>query len=230
MHPVLIQIGAWKLFSYGALIALGGALSTRLWLSRWREMGLKRRDDVWLLLNVILFSGGIGGKLMFVVEYGPTWSASRGFSVMGAFLGVFLGVYGFSRKMAVPFRPLLDHVCLAAPLWHAFGRFGCFAAGCCYGRPTGRPWGVAFTDPRAMVPEELLGVHLHPTQLYEALGDLVIFAILWKRPRAGLYFLFYGCLRFANEFFRGDTVSMGVLSAGQWMSIGLAVLGLCFLF
>jgi phosphatidylglycerol:prolipoprotein diacylglycerol transferase len=230
MHPVIFQIGSWKLFSYGALIAIGGAFSVRLWLSRWKEMGLERRDDVWLLLNVILFSGAIGGKVMFVLEYGPAWEGSRGFSVMGAFVSVLAAVYFFARIKKVPFRPLLDHVCLAAPLWHAFGRLGCFAAGCCYGRPTEAPWGVVFRDPRSMVPENLLGVRVHPTQLYESAGDLLIFALMWRRPRAGVYFIGYGVLRFINEFFRGDTVGGGLLTAGQWLSLGLVVLGTCFLY
>ena len=248
MHPILFQYGRFQIFSYGALIALGGVLSSLFWLSRREQMGMKREEDVWLLINVILFGGFVGGRVLFLFEYvkpfSPEfWSTlvslNKGFSVMGAFVGVVGGVYWLSRRLKLQPLRLLDYVCQAAPLWHAFGRLGCFAAGCCFGVPTKLPWGVRFTDPRSMIPPEYLGVPIHPTQLYEAAGNLLIAAGLYffalrrlerGKLRPGIlsacYFLSYGVLRFLNEFVRGDIVPTPYLSltAAQWFSIGLAVL------
>lgn len=233
MFPTLLKIGEWRLYSYGALIALGGALSTWFWLSRWKEMGLRKREDVWMLVNAILISGFLGGKLLFLIEYDRTaLGLASGFSVMGAFGSVVLGVYVFARAVKVPFRPVLEYVCLLAPFWHAFGRLGCFAAGCCFGRPTDAPWGVTFENHESMVPERYLGVPLHPTQLYEAAGDLLIFGALYRyalprKKTAPAYFMSYAALRFATEYFRGDVVPgfMG-LTAGQLLAIALFIGGL----
>jgi phosphatidylglycerol:prolipoprotein diacylglycerol transferase len=99
------------------------------------------------------------------------------------------------------------------PIGHAIGRLGCFAAGCCYGKPTTVAWSVVFKNPMA---EQLagtpLGVHLHPTQLYEASLEFLNFLFLmWlgKRQRFvgeifGTYLLLYGTERGIIEFFRGD--------------------------
>ena len=74
------------------------------------------------------------------------------------------------------------------------------------------PWGVVFTDAHSLVPPELLGVALHPTQLYESAGNLLLFFLLhaaYKKPhRAGTilveYIWGYSLMRFVIEFFRGD--------------------------
>lgn len=245
MHPVLFEWEALRLHSYGVLIAAGGVLSAWFWLSRHKAMGVASRDDVWLLVNAILISGFLGGRLLYLFEYtrpfGPEfWRAAfafdSGFSVLGAFASVAAGVWWFARRARAPFLRILDYVCMAAPVWHALGRLGCFLAGCCHGRPADLPWAVRFTDPRAQVPSALLGVPLHPAQLYEAAGDLVIAAGLYflaLRPlEAGrlkpgalsaAYFAAYALLRFATEFVRGDGVALpwAPFTAGQLIAAGL---------
>jgi phosphatidylglycerol:prolipoprotein diacylglycerol transferase len=109
-----------------------------------------------------------------------------------------------------------------------FGRMGCFLNGCCYGKETDMPWGVDFPT----VPGH---AHVHPTQLYEAIGCLGIFAILYwvVRPRkrrhgdvfAALLTL-YGLLRFMLEFLRDDErgAFLGI-STSQWIGIPLVAWG-----
>ena len=249
MHPVLLELGNFRVYSYGVLIALGGLVSCLIWYAKREKMGLRSEDDFWLLVNAILIGGFLGGRVLFVIEYVPftaaeLWDAlfslTRGFSVLGAFAGVIGGVWLVARTRRVPFLKLLDYVSLLAPLWHVFGRLGCFLAGCCHGRAADLPWAVSFTHPRCMVDGALRGVPVHPTQLYEAVGDAAIFLLLWKLvlPRleagrlglgalSGLYFAAYGLLRFAIEPFRGDTVA-GVLglTGGQAISLSLLAAGL----
>ncbi len=252
MLPTLFSLGPLHLYSYGALIAVGGVLSSVFWNSRRAQIGIKKEDEFWLMVNVILIGGFLGGRVLFMFEYVRPFSPefwdvafafNRGFSVMGAFFGVIGAIFWFSRRIHAGFLHVLDYVCVAAPFWHFFGRLGCLAAGCCYGRPTAVPWAVTFTNPNAMIAQEapaLLGVPVHPTQLYEAFGNLAIAAILFffglPRKESGLlkpgaltaaYFLFYGALRFVEEFFRGDTVPLGHgLTAGQGFSLALIAAGL----
>jgi phosphatidylglycerol:prolipoprotein diacylglycerol transferase len=123
-------------------------------------------------------------------------------------------------------------------LGHAIGRVGCFAAGCCYGKPTSHFWGVTFTNPLAHeIVGTPLGQALEPTQLFESAVELTIFFILsWLLVRKkfegqvfGAYLFLYGIARFFLEFIRDDhgrgSVFGGALSGTQLISIGLVLTG-----
>ena len=122
-------------------------------------------------------------------------------------------------------------------LGHAFGRVGCFAAGCCYGRETHVPWAVTFRNPLA---NEIVGtplnVPLHPTQLYEMLLELCnCLFLVWLIRRKkfegeiiGAYMMIYGVGRYFIEFFRDDPgrgTFLGFMSGTQAISIGLVIFG-----
>ena len=85
---------------------------------------------------------------------------------------------------------------------------------------------------------ELWSQPVHPTQLYEAGYNLVIFAVLslllWRRRREGdiawLYAVLYGTARFFNEFLRGDQSPMlWKLTIAQIICVPLVVFGLVML-
>jgi phosphatidylglycerol---prolipoprotein diacylglyceryl transferase len=111
-----------------------------------------------------------------------------------------------------------------------FGRIGCFLNGCCYGEPTTLPWAVHFPHVSGRV---------HPTQLYEAIGALGIFALLtWVvRPRKqrhgdvfAWFLVLYGVLRFLLEFVRDDDRGgFAGLSTSQWIGIPLVAWGVYWL-
>lgn len=238
MWPVLLSFGPFKLYGYGAAITLGAVFAGRLlWLRR-EKMGLRDEESFWVLINLAVMSGFIGGKLLFMLQYGVREGLSpmNGYSAFGGFISVPLAVAGFAWWKKIPVLKLADYMFLCALFWHAFGRLGCFLAGCCQGLPTQLPWGVVFRDPRSMIPPELLGVALHPVQLYEAAGDLLIAALLYRvllATEAGKYkpglvvaghFAAYGVLRFSLEFLRGDTLPfVGPLTQGQTLGVGLLV-------
>lgn len=112
---------------------------------------------------------------------------------------------------------------------HAFGRFGCLAAGCCYGKPTDSPLGIKlYSD---LVDPAMRGIPLHPTQLYESFALFVLFAgLLWvsrKKVFDGqvvlTYFITYPIIRSVIEVFRGDLVRgfviEDILSTSQFISL-----------
>ena len=146
------------------------------------------------------------------------------------------------RKTKLPPLKTADVFAPGVALGHGIGRLGCFSAGCCWGIECHRPWAVTFTNPAA---NDITGVPLnrplHPTQLYEAFSEFVIFGILyWRVRRAhaageviGLYLLLYSTVRFIVEFFRTHEQGNlwgGPLDTSQWISIGLFLLGAYFYF
>lgn len=228
------------------MLVVAGLVSFGLLRLRMKKAGLRSDEDFWLLINVILFSGFGGGRALFLLEYTQLFSRefwrmlfspSSGFSVLGGFISVPIGVWLYCRWRKIPYLRLLDTICVMAPLGHSFSRIGCLLAGCCHGRPTDEPWGIVFTDPRSMVVREWLGVPLHPTQLYEAFGNVLIAIAMYRllvateNKRPGLvvvaYFACYGVERFFLEFYRGDTVPLALgLTAGQGLGIGLVIFAL----
>ena len=253
MHPVLLKIGLFQLRSYNVLIALGGILFFCLLKTLDKRMGLRRSEDFWLLVNTIVASGFIGARLMHMLLEVPFSSPSfwrilfginTGFSVFGFVAGVWLGIYCYSRALKLDFVRLLDYVCVIIPLWQAFGRVGCWMNGCCLGRvPVHHlPWAATFTDPNAALPREFLGIPLHPAQLYEAVGDVLLTALLYGILLRGIergrfsrglvcagYLAGYGVLRFVLEWFRGDTKPYwDGISVGQALALGMLALSVMF--
>ena len=56
---------------------------------------------------------------------------------------------------------------------------GCLLAGCCYGSPTDVPWAITFTSTLAAANVGTpLEIALHPTQIYEAVAELLVLAAL----------------------------------------------------
>ncbi len=149
----------------------------------------------------------------------------------GGLLGGVAGAWWYSKRAHFSLCEYLDVVAPAIPLFHTFGRIGCFASGCCYGIEC--EWG--FYHSHALV-SLANGVKRFPVQLLEAGLNLllsvviyVLFCYFWQKWRAGsfirIYFASYALIRFFDEFLRGDTyrgIWLG-LSTSQWISLGIIV-------
>ncbi len=241
MHPVLLKIGSFELASYGLMTALGYAAASWYLVKRLKSIGLDK-DTFWNIIFIAFLGALAGSKLLYIIVswplLGDTLAAKltnivRNFRYGFVFFGGMIASVGallwYMKKKRLPLLKTSDFFIVALPLGHAIGRIGCFLAGCCYGRPTDSPLGVAFTNAATLVPPELRGVHLHPTQLYEAACNLLLFVYLhraYKKPhKPGTvlvkYVIGYSCIRFIIEFFRGDY--RGEAIAGLSPSQALAV-------
>lgn len=142
----------------------------------------------------------------------------------------------YMHRNALPGWRIADMGAPSIALGEAIGRWGCFAAGCCYGKESHGPFAVTFTDPFAHdAVGTPLGVPLHPTQIYLSLNALVIFVILqWAYRRKTfdgevfwLYVLLYAITRGILEIWRGDLVRgfviPGVLSTSQGIGLVTAL-------
>lgn len=144
----------------------------------------------------------------------------------GGLLGGLAAGALYLRIRRLPFAAYADIAAPAIPLFHAFGRIGCFLGGCCYGIP----WEGGITYTRALSPEAN-GVARFPVQLLESALLFALFFLLAALFRRGalrgkllaLYLAVYAVLRFLLEFLRGDAIR-GVyfgLSTSQWISLAI---------
>lgn len=151
----------------------------------------------------------------------------------------------FLRKEGFPTGKGLDLAGMTIPLGLFFGRIGCFLGGCCFGEPWDGPWAVSFPPgspasatqwrQRLLSSPDLPSLHVHPTQLYEAAGCLLIAALaMWGvAPRKRfdgqvmLFFLAgYALLRFAIEYVRADDRG-SLLGLSTSQILGAAILAGC---
>lgn len=235
MYPQLIHIGNFALPTYGFLVSLGVVVAILLIQKLAKAQGMDP-DKVWNLAIIFVFAGIVGAKLLMFIAEWDTYAANPreiftlstlqagGVFSGGVVLAVIAGAW-YMRRNHMPGLRTADVFAPGLALGHAFGRLGCFSAGCCFGRETTLPWGVVFHNPLAHeVGGVPLGVHVHPTQIYEMLVELANFAILFwmlKHKKfegqvVGAYMFIYGVARFFLEFLRGDP-GRGQLF-GTWMS------------
>ena len=248
MHPVFLKIGSFELATYGLMTALGYIAASLYLLPRAQKVNIDK-DTFWNLIFTLFVGAIVGAKLLFIIvswsQLGATLAEKLativknfryGFVFFGGMIVAVGALIGYMKHKKLPILKTSDFLIVGLPLGHALGRIGCFCAGCCYGRPTSMPWGVTFTHPQALVPPELMGVALHPTQLYECAGNLLLFVLLhfaYKRPHKDgailvTYIFAYSLMRFVIEFFRGDfrgNFLLG-LSPSQCISLGAAAIAL----
>lgn len=217
MHPVLLQFGSLKIYSYGVFVAI--AFLAALWVSA-REIARRGQDrekfldmGFWVVLSAI-----VGARTFHVLVYWREYAEAPleilklwngGLVFYGGFIAAVTACIVFLRKHRMPFLPVADASAIGIPLGLAFGRIGCTLAGCCFGKATTLPWAVTFTDPGSLAP---LHVPLHPTQIYESAAGFAIFGFLYAtRDRfrtPGMRFwtmlILYGAARSFLEIFRDD--------------------------
>ena len=213
------------------MVALAFVLSVAHWNFLGRRQG--RAPGFGSELALWLIVGGVlGARLAYVAANWPEYAREPirilniregGLVFYGGWFGGMVALLLFARAKKEPLLPLADFTISAIPLAHAVGRVGCFLNGCCYGCPTDVRWGVF-----------LEGAVRHPTQLYEALLNLAVYALMWtaitRKPRHGtlvaLYLVSYPVGRFIIEFFRGDPrIRFTGLTLAQLTSLAMITAG-----
>lgn len=248
MFPKVIQIGDFFLPTYGLLVAI--AFLVALWvISRLARRARLNPDAVTNLGIYCALAGLAGAKLfMFLFDW-ETYvrNPSEIFSLatiqaggvfQGGLIAALVTAIWYMRHRKLPALETADVFAPGIALGHAIGRLGCFSAGCCWGARCDLPWAVTFTNPAAHdltgVP---LNVSLHPTQLYEAFAEAIIFLVLYRKfGRAhrsgsilGLYLILYSAVRFTVEFVRFHEQALpfgGPFSITQWIALLLLAAGI----
>src|SRR5437879_4393926 len=245
MYPRLLELGPITVYTYGVLLAAAYLFGLQLARIRATNRGLDANRVLDLGIYIII-SALVGAKLLLLITDFKSFTAdprelltlarSGGVFYGGLILAVVVALW-YIRRVGLPLWTTCDVFAPGIALGHVVGRFGCLFAGCCYGKPTTKPWGITFTDPyAASYVGTPLEIPLHPTQLYEAGAELIILIVLLVTERKGrpypgrtfwLYMLLYAISRFIIEFYRGDErgVIMG-FSTSEFLSLLLAPLAL----
>lgn len=237
MFPILLNIGPLTIHTYGFLIALGFLVAVNVIKRLAKHHGLDQN----VILDITfwaLFIGFIGARTLFIVtrfsyfmsnpaEIVQVWNGGLVF-YGGPIFAVPYILYAV-RKKNLPIWKVVDVLTPGLVVNHAFGRLGCLAAGCCYGKPTGTSFGVKLQS--ELVDAELRGIPLHPTQLYEGAALFILFFALYRLNKTKVfdgqvfltYFIAYPIIRSIVEIFRGDLIRGfvidNVLSTSQFISI-----------
>jgi len=242
MHPVILDLGYVKIYSWGLMLAI--AVSLAIW-------GVSRRlaqegydSEMAIDMVIIMIVAGIAGaRLGYVIVYrwneflndpaylfALTDGSISGLMWYGGFAGGFLAFLFYILKRRLNFWNIADILAPFAALGYAIVRIGCFLNGCCYGKVSHSVFTVVFPY--------LDDLPRYPTQIFSSAINLLIFGLLlWYYPQRRfsgevfiIYLLSYSVYRFTIEFFRASEVMYGFLSPGQLFSLFIFAAGLILYF
>lgn len=219
--------------SYAVLAMLGGFVAVLFIYFRIDKFGLTFMNFV-KMFALSTVCGFLGSRIIYIFSRLPWLFANfstqhlistvigGGLVFYGGLLGVLLGIFICCRKNNILRKSIYNMVAPAIPLFHTFGRIGCFMSGCCYGVELKEPF-------------SLFGIVQFiriPTQLIEALFEFLLFVILCYLQKKNqskdflkIYMVTYAIFRFAIEFFRGDNIRGFYFgfSTSQVISIGILI-------
>lgn len=244
MYP-LINIFGFKIQTYSVIAVIGFIVTSvvAVRLGKHRKITFDKSLMATLMSGLGIFIGGhflfaltnIKNIVKAVTESSFSFSDLipyiSGMVFYGGLFGAIIAVLIYSAvDKDVKKKDLLDIFAVSVPLFHAFGRVGCFFAGCCYGVES--EFGI--TTYLNSSPTHY-GVSRFPVALVEALINLLVFALLlyfFKRNKLSgklifIYLLMYAPARFVLEFFRGDKVRGFIFGFSTSQFISLLIL--CFL-
>jgi phosphatidylglycerol---prolipoprotein diacylglyceryl transferase len=249
--PVAIQIGPLPVYWYGLGYALGLALTYFVMTREARRRG----HDADLIANgliVVAVAALAGGRIYHVVDQWQNLYAADPLKViLPPYTG--LGVYGglitgtiagavYTVWKRVSFWTWADIVAPGLFAMQAVGRWGNFFNQELYGPPTNLPWAIAIgcdhripAYPCATYPLATTG--FHPLFLYESISGaigLVVLLLLARRfagrlrtgDLLGIFFIWYGVVRFGLETLRSDNWTFYGIPTAQLFSVLFIVAGL----
>ena len=241
VHSIAFEFAGFQIYWYGILAAAG--FFAAFWVAGKRAPRAGIAPSVLSDLAPWLIGGAIvGARLWYVVSY---WNAEfagkplmevfmlrrSGLVFHGGLVGASLATIFFAWWKKVHLWRLADTLAPSIALGHVFGRIGCLMTGCCYGKACSLPWAIHFPKDHWTG-----GEGVHPTQIYEAGLNLLLFFGLLALDRRkkfdgqifAVYLLAYAILRSIVEIFRGDYPKhyfSGLFTPGQLVSVAIFAAG-----
>lgn len=237
INPVLLSTFGMEIRYYGIVYVIGFLLMLFI-LSKQRNNLKITKDDVYDYLFYLIIFTIIGARLFEILFYEPSFYFKNplqmimiwkgGLSFHGGLTGILLWTYIFTKKKKINFYDLSDILVIPAAFMLFLGRIANFINGELVGKITSLPWAVKFNGYEG---------YRHPTQIYEAVKNLIIFFSLLflknKNLKKGeltwLFVLFYGILRFFIEFLKEQDSFFFGLPVTQVLSSLMIIISLYFL-
>ncbi len=240
--PIFISLGELDIAYYGLLwssaFALGGLIFSKVVKKEGLDPELTGSAFIYTIIATV-----IGARLGHCLFYDPAHYLSNPIEILyfrdggmashGAAIGLLIGIWLFTKKWKVPYIWMLDRIGLVVTTGGALIRLGNLLNSEIYGNETTLPWGFVFVRAGETMP-------MHPTQIYEALAYLVLFAILahlyWRTKTADKRGMLFGIFliglfgaRFLLEYFKQPQVAFEqdmIINMGQILSIPFVVAGI----
>jgi phosphatidylglycerol:prolipoprotein diacylglycerol transferase len=230
-----IHLGPLNLQTFGLAFACAFLASGALFARRLQELG-RPADWTYEAVFAALVGGLVGSRLDYLIQnwhdvsgdlLGNIFSGS-GLVFFGGLIGGAVGVLLWARWRGFLGWELLDSAAAPIAIGYAVGRIGCQLSGDGdYGQPSDLPWAMSYPDGTVPTTNEV-----HPTPIYETFTMGLVTLLLWNlRDRLapgvlfGLYLILGGLERFLVEFIRRNDHVAGGLTAAQFESLGLLVVG-----
>lgn len=233
IDPVLLHIGQLQVRYYGLVYALGFILAMFIFLNVAKKNEIKgfNEEKAYDLTLILILSSILGARLFFELIYNFNnfisypiqffyfWEG--GMSIHGGLIFGIIGIFYFCKKNKIHFYDIADLIAIPLSLMLFFGRIANFINGELYGKITTVSWAVKFPGVEG---------YRHPSQLYEALKNLIIFGILawinnFKHLKKGTLFWsfigLYGLFRFLVTFYREAEYYFLGIGIGQWLSLSM---------
>lgn len=219
--PVLFRIGSIPINTLGTAVALATLIGLLLADRDAKRQGIQ--TDSMLELSIYSVLGGVAGARLWFVLFNWSYYSVHpaevfmvwmgGLAIQGGIIGGILTGIWLAKKRKLPVWQVADIVASPLILGMAIGRFSDFLTGDAYGIPSHSFLAVQY-PPGTFVYNVFGSRPVLPMPLFEAMGDLVILVILLliknRKPFQGFLFLLmlelYSVLRFALEFWRGDSI------------------------
>jgi phosphatidylglycerol:prolipoprotein diacylglycerol transferase len=204
MISELFHIGPLAISPFGVMMVV--AFVAAYLQLRWglKFLGVGDDEDASALILAAGIGGILGAKLYYAALYRDWTLIFERFGLVwyGGFALGAAAVVWVARRRRLPAWPVADAAAPGLALGYGLGRIGCFLVGDDFGMPTDLPWGVAFprglpgpttaglmrSEYGADIPWEIPDTQLvtvHPTQLYETLAAVVIWAVGVRMLRRG---------------------------------------------
>ena len=246
LDPIAFSIDSLSIGYYGLMWALAFLVDSWLFSKMCKREGVAKDADTSAFYYLIIATV-VGARFGHCLFYDPGYFLTHPWAIIteiregglashGAAVGLLIGIWLWSRKWKMPYMWMLDRIAVLVPIAGALVRLGNFFNSEIYGTATELPWGVIFVRARETAP-------MHPTQLYEMVAYLLIFALMahlyWRTKvsdRRGVMFGSFLILLFGARFFielikntQEKWEADMLLNMGQLLSIPFVIAGVVIL-
>ena len=162
IDPIIFSLGHLHVRWYSLIVVT--AIFVGVWLAA-REAERKgfQKDEVYDGALWVVLGGLLGARLFHVLDHWPHEFAANpiralyiwegGLAIWGGVVGGLIAIAVLGRRRGWRLARLLDAVAPGLVLAQAIGRTACIITGDAMGKPTNGPFGFAYTDSNAMMPQ-----------------------------------------------------------------------------